>query len=154
MSKLFYFIVPRTKGDKTSHSIVTVTLSQRPIPRKNVLFQRRKQGNRKIVAPSVSVTHIDSFSESRVGVDPPTNTSTPNKPELSSHDSNIVPIQNDIQYHHSQQIVPVVGDRQGFTYRTAEFQFKSDQKINNVHQQYTDQQYSVVVTQNQCFIFC
>ena len=76
-------------------------------------FQRRRQGNRKIVAPPAA-NHIDSFSESRVGVDPPTNTSTPNKPELSSHDSNIVPVQHENQYHpisQSQQIVPVEDDR-------------------------------------------
>ena len=56
--------------------------------------------------------HIDSFSESRVASEPPTNTSTPNKPELLSHDSNIVPVQNDDQYPTSQPpasqpIVPV-----------------------------------------------
>ena len=73
-------------------------------------FQRRKQGSRKVVAPTIPSSHIDSFSESRVASEPPTNTSTPNKPELSSHDSNIVPVQNDVQYQttgQSQALVPV-----------------------------------------------
>ena len=76
-----------------------------------IYFQRRRQGSRKVVAPGNSSSHIDSFSESRVASEPPTNTSTPNKPELSSHDSNIVPVQNDAQYAQttgqSQALVPV-----------------------------------------------